>query len=347
MRLAGKFAAAFVTASVFLFPATANGNGSNSAVTCIAPDYSAQGGLRWFLGLHPADDLLSTWCRIQALPGNVRFNILFPETGAHRSWDTSFEGGRLPASRIVELVQSLLPVGDGPARDENGMEFPKVLENVHQLASEDVGFASDHPSAKELVLLEPVVLRVRPVALAGEEFTMMATLKPNLGLLALGLQGKATDVRFRGWIGRMKSGSFFGNGCSDQMPLCDDLGESPPFHAPWLLDSVVLAAEGENMTEAAAAIMNQLAAGNPSAKISGPRLDTKTGNGSLTITDGNSTMTLKAAGSQGGTKSIRIEWRETNANGIHGMLNEQGRHFRIGIGERDKAPPVPDSLGLL
>jgi len=324
---------------------------------CLAPDYSGTGRMSWFLGMHPSDDLLSTWCRIQTLPGAVRFNVYFPVTGAHRSWDTSFEGGTLPATRIVEIIQSLLPTGDGPAKDENGMEFPKVLSNVVQLAAESapdntrLAFAQSHPAARELALWEPVMLRVKPVALAGQEFVLTATLRPNLGLLALALQGKATDVRLQGWKGRMQMGGFFGSSCSAAIPFCHDAGEVVTFHAPWILTEVRLDAQGDNMTEAAAAIMNRLSSSSRSRFIKEglpPVLDPATGEGTLQMTDGISSMEMRAIGSPGGTKSISIVWKE----GMHELsvakqLEDAGNTYRTGAAPKHSAPPVPDSLGRL
>src|SRR5690606_2813762 len=207
-----------------------------------------------------------------------------------------FDGVTLPASRIIEIVQSLLPTGDGPARDEEGMEFPKVLSNVVQLAAERapdgtrLGFSRSHPAARELALWEPVMLRVKPVALAGQEFTLIATLRPSLGLLALGLQGKATDVRLQGWRGRMQMGGFFGSSCSEAIPLCQGTGEVVSFHAPWILTEVRLEAQGDNMTEAAAAIMNRLAGSSARSRFIKeglpPVFNPKTGEGSLQMTDG-------------------------------------------------------------
>lgn len=325
---------------------------------CLAPDYSGTGRMDWFLGLHPADDLLSTWCRIQAIPGAVRFNILFPVTGANRSWNTSFQGNLLPASRIVEIVQSLLPTQDGPAKDADGMEFPKVLQNVVQLAAPKapdkttLGFAPTHPAARELVLWEPIVLRVKPIALAGQEFTLLVTLRPNLGLLALGLQGKATDVKLQGWKGRLPVDGFFGSSCSSSIPFCEGMGEAVAFHAPWLIDEVRLEATGDNMTAAAAAIMNQLSHSSTRSRFvkdgKPPVFNRTTGTGTFTLSDDISTMTMDAEGSAGGTKAIRIVWKENGSpNGVGKQLQKAAELYRAGASPARAAPTVPDSLGKL
>lgn len=328
------------------------------APDCLAPDYSTSGRMNWFLGLHPADDLLSAWCRLQAIPGKVRFNVFFPTTGANKTWETSFDGRTLPAAKIVELIQSLLPVGDGPAKDAEGNEFPKVLQSVVQLAADKapdgqtLGFARTHPAAKDLVLWEPMVIRVKPIALAGQEFTLFVTLKPNLGLLALALQGKATDVRLNGWKGRIPLEGFFGTTCSSAIPECKDIGEVATFHAPWLVDEVRLTAEGDNITAVAGRIMDQLANTSTRARFlkNGlpPTFDRTTGTGTLILSDDLSEMRMEAKGGPGGTKSISIVWKENgNGNSISKQLQEAADLYRSGSGQGAKPPSVPDSLGKL
>lgn len=329
-----------------------------AAVTCLAPDHSGSGRMDWFLGLHPSDDLLSTWCRLQQVPGVIRLNILFPMTKAHRSWDTSFDGGTLPAHKIVELVQSLLPIGDGPAKDEKGMEFPKVLQNVVQLAAERapdkqiLGFAPTHPAAKELVLWEPLVFRIKPIALAGQEFTLFVTMRPSLGLLALGLQGQATDVKLQGWKGRMDIGGLFGNSCSATIPICKDLGEVVSFHAPWVLEEVRLEATGDNMTASAKAIMDQLVHSSSRSRFTKQgkpaTFDITTGTGTVSLSDDISTMTMEAIGSAGGTKAIKITWKESGHQiGVGKQLKKIAELYRTGAGREKAAPTVPDILDKL
>lgn len=356
MKALIKTVAAAAAIAAAIIPSQAQEAHQLAASSCLAPDNSRSDRMDWFLGLHPSDDLLSAWCRLQAVPGAVRFNILFPVTGVHRSWDTTFDGDLLPASRIVELVQSLLPTTDGPAKDENGMEFPKVLRNVVQLAGDKapdgtaLDFAEKHPAARELVLWEPIVLRIKPVALAGQEFTMFVTLRPDLGMLALGLQGKATDVRLQGWKGRMPFGGFFGNSCSSSIPLCQDFGDTVTFHAPWVLHEVRLQATGENMTAAAGAIMNQLSSRRSSFLKEGnpPQFDVTTGTGRMSLSDGLSTMTMEADGSPGGTKSIMVTWKESGLeNGIAKQLEKAARLYRTGASAGPRTPGVPDSLGAL
>jgi len=331
---------------------------ANAQPACLAPDYTTTGRMDWFLGLHPADDLLSAWCRIQTIPGAIRFNLLFPTTGSNKSWDTSFDGKTLPATKIIELIQSLLPVADGPAKDEKGNEFPKVLMNVVQLAADkapdkqDLGFAPTHPSAKELVLWEPLVIRVKPIALAGQEFTLLVTLRPNLGLLSLGLQGKATDVRLNGWKGRMPLDGFFGTTCSSSIPFCEGIPEVVSFHAPWLVSEVRLEAEGDNMTAAAAAIIDQMANSSVRSRFlkdgKPPVFDRTTGTGTVTLQDDISDMIMEAKGGPGGTKSISIVWKENgNGNNISKQLDKAAELYRAGTGMAPKPPTVPDSLGRL
>ena len=326
---------------------------------CQAPDYRASNALSWFLGLNPRDNLVATWCRLQAVPGNVRFNVLFLNTQAHRSWDTSFEAGRYGPERIMEIVQSLLPLQNGPVKDENGMPFSRVLENVTQLVAPtapdgtEFGFSKTHPAAKELVLWEPLVLRVKPVSLAGQAFTLKILMKPSLGWLSFGLQDPRYDVSFRGWKGRMKlgTGGLFGETCSDYIPNCKGLPDAPSFHAPWLVSQVILEADGEAMTAAAASIMNTLAT-NYSAFLPGRNVlqnfDPDTGKGSITVRDGLTEIKMTSTGSPRGATKIKITYTEDpGTNPVAKSLAEYGAHFRAAGAVRNSAPSVPDSLNRL
>lgn len=357
-----RLCAAYLAASILVAaPAAAQQPAQvpTSNAACLAPDMRIPERMSWFNGFSPADDLLSAWCRIQTLPGkNLRFNVLFKATGMHRSWDTSFEGGALPASRIVDLIQSLVPASDGPAADENGMEFHKVLRNVVQLGAEKtpggrvLGFPPSHPASRELFLAEPIALRVRPVVLAGQEFALTVNLSPNLGMLALGLQGQATDVILKGWKDRMDIGNRFTGECSAKIPYCDKLGDVVPFHAPWMVQSVVLETSGENLTAAAMAIMNQVGTSQAMfMKKGNGALDgfkPKNGDGKLSISDGHSTVTVTAVGGAGGTKTIRIEWAAETGNGtLAKNLVSVYENFRNGAAKKETGPAAPDSLGRL
>lgn len=315
--------------------------------------------MSWFLGINPRDNLVAVWCRLQSLPGAIRFNVLFPLTDVNRSWDTSFVGSNYPPSRIVDIVQSLLPVGEGPVKDDKGMAFSRVLQNVVQLGAAEgpdgikLGFASDHPATKELVLWEPLILRVRPVALAGQEFVLKVVMRPNLGLLAMGLQNPAYDLKIRGWSGRMQmgTGALFGGGCSDVIPYCENLGNSPQVHVPWIVDQVILEANGEAMTGTAVAVMNQLQASYAPyirSNSSSSNMDIKSGSGDFTVSDGVNEVTFKAEGNTSGTQRIEIVYKELDNNfSVKKVLRNAGEEFRAGQAKEKKAVAVPDSLGKL
>lgn len=325
---------------------------------CIAPDNSQNGRMQWFLGLGPQDNLLAAWCRIQALPGNVRFNMLFPTTQADRSWDTNFQGGKYPPQRIVELVQEVVPAKDGPVVDDKGKPFGRVLNNVVQLAAANapdnsqLGFASDHPAAKELVLWEPLVLRVKPVVLAGQEFVLKVVLKPNLGLLAMTMPNPRQDTRIHGFKARMPIGSMFGSTCSPQIPFCKDLPESPEVHVPWLVDEVILEADGEGMTAAAVNVANALAnsyAMYMQHKNDLTGFDRNTGQGTFRLTDGASVIEFTALGGPSGTSKIKVDYKEINGKfSISRYFRTAGEDFRAGTSRAaPEAGKVPDSLNRL
>ncbi|WP_327210654.1 hypothetical protein [Rhizobium leguminosarum] len=335
-------------------PAQAAATRSN----CVAPDNSQSGRMQWFLGLGPQDNLLAAWCRIQTLPGNVRFNMLFPTTVADRSWDTNFQGGKYPPQRIVDLVQEVVPAQDGPVVDDKGKPFGRVLNNVVQLAAANapdnsqLGFASDHPAAKALVLWEPVVLRVKPVVLGGQEFVLKVVLKPNLGLLAMTMPYPKQDLRIHGFKARMPIGSMFGSTCSPQIPFCKDLPDSPEVHIPWLVDEVILEADGEGMTAAAVNVANALASSYSifmQHKNDLTGFDRNTGQGTFRLTDGASVIEFTALGGPSGTSKIKVDYKENNSKfSIAKYFKTAGEDFRAGT---SRAAPqtgkAPDSLNRL
>jgi hypothetical protein len=204
------------------------------------------------------------------------------------------------------------------------------------------------------VLWEPLVLRVKPVSLAGQEFTLKVLMKPNLGWLAYGLQDPRYDLRFRGWSKRMDMGTgmLFGAGCSDKIPFCENLGELPTFHAPWIVEQVILQADGEAMTGSAIAIANQLVANYskflPTGGASMGTFDEKTGRGTLIIADGSSQLEFVAEGGSSGTKMIKLTYGEVKGDhSVDKYLKEFGARYRAAGSTPKKAPTVPDSLGRL
>ncbi|MTH96003.1 hypothetical protein [Roseibium sp. RKSG952] len=340
-----------------LLPLTAtHAEGIKQDEVCVVFDYSNTTSLPWFLGFYASDDLMTAWCRIQQLPGNVRFNVWFPHTNVHKSWDTNFDGQTLPAERIVELVQGLLPQSDGPVLDEDGMAFARVLGNVVQAAAENtpgpdirkLGFAANHPAAKELILWEPIVLRVRPVALMGQNFTLTVTLRPNIGAFAMGMQGRATDIQFYGARKRLP-GTGIMSDCSDQIPYCEHLADvdRATIHAPWIVTRVHLEANGENMTETAVNLFNSLQARFGSS--GGSSINRTTGEGDMTLSDGRADLVFRAYGGAGGTNRITMTYEEANKkNSVASYFAEQAEEYRI-LKQIPDEPKVlnPDSSGLL
>ena len=321
---------------------------------CVAPETAHYGRLKWFLGLHPSDDLLTAWCRLQALPGNVRFNVQWPYTNVHRSWDTAFTE-RLPASRIVEIVQSTIPLDDVKVVSETGVPFNDVLANAVQLQADKapdgttLDFAATHPAATQIALWEPLGLRVKPVVLAGQEFTLSVYLKPNLGMLSLALAGQATDVRVRAWSGWFQTGNFFKTDCSSLFPACGEIPQVATVHLPLVVDTVRLEATGDNMTASAVAIGRELYARNAGLAEGDPMasFDTTAGRGSFSLNDDHGELLFEADGTAG-TESIRIVYRATEGeNSVLGNLARIGEAYRGGTGREKSAPTAPDSLGRL
>lgn len=343
--------------AIGLSPAVATASDPSVAAPspCLTPDVSRPRQINWFLGLSPSDDLLTAWCRIQELPGNVRFNVQWPVTGAHKSWDTSFST-KLPASRIVDLVQSLLPTDDKNPISDSGVPFADVLQNAVELDAPTapdgtvLGFAPAHPAARQIVLWEPLGLRIKPVVIAGQEFTLSVYLRPNLGMLALGLTGRATDVQVKGWSGRLRLGNFFKTECSEYFPDCATLPEVVTMHMPLIVDEIRLDATGDNMTKAAVSIGTQLYRNNMFLTPVNPMesFDTDNGRGVYTLHDGSSTLDFKAEGT-GGTKKISIIYKAVpGKDTLKQKLTAIGDTYRAGTStKKPDAPKVPDSFGKL
>lgn len=325
------------------------------ATDCLRPDYSQAGRINWFLGLSPRDDLLTAWCRVQTIQGSIKFNVLFPSSQSSKTWETSFDG-HLPATKIADIIQSLLPV-DGSKKSSDGTDFSKVLESVAQLEAKkapdnsDLAFAPEHPFAKELVLWEPIYIRVKPILLAGQEFTLSVKLVPNLGMLALGLQKEATDVQFEGWKGRLKLGNFFTGDCSDLIPDCKELTNTVKFHAPWVVSGVELHAVGDNMTAATLNVAQHILDSNasivpPISPMVG--FNGKTGQLVFSLNDPTSTLWFSAVGSPGGTKEITIRYLARDGEyTISEALSAIANKFRQSKPVKQEIPNVPDSTNRL
>jgi hypothetical protein len=360
-----KHVATIALALLTLSPIEASAQAPNAATPtptptqsdCIYPAYPEGTQIKWFLNLSPQDDLMTAWCRIQSLRGEIKFNILFPTTQATKTWDTTFDSS-LPAARIVEIVQSLLPM-DPKIRTNKGVEnFEKVLENVVQLKADRapdnsvLSFPDNHPAANELVLWEPIVLRVKPILLSGQEFTMYLKLRPDVGFLALGLQGQATAIQLKGWKGRIPLGNFFSGDCSSYIPNCKDLPETVTFHTPWIVSGVELVATGETMTASALNIADQLLRSNsaavpPISPLKG--FNSKTGQLTFNLKDHLTDLHFEATGSPSGTKKIVI--RYTASKGQYGVLNalqKIGNAYRQSKNPVEQTPPkVPESINQL
>jgi len=324
---------------------------------CIYPNYQSGAQISWFLNLSPQDDLMTAWCRLQTLRGQIKFNVLFPTTQATKTWETAFNGD-LPAARIVDIIQSLMPMDPKVRSNDDIEQFEKVLESVVQLQAKSapdnttLGFATDHPAANELVLWEPLVIRVKPILLSGQQFTMYLKLVPNTGFLSLALQGKATDIQLQGWKGRIPLGNFFSGDCSAYIPNCKQLPETVTFHTPWIVQGVELVATGDTMTASALNIADQLLKTNasvvpPISPLKG--FNSKTGQLAFNLKDNITALYFEAQGSPSGTKKIII--RYTAAKGEYSLtsaLEKLGNEYRQSKKmEVEKLPNVPESLNRL
>lgn len=332
-------------------------NSAPSKSDCIYPTYQNGAQISWFLNMSPQDDLMTAWCRLQTLRGEVRFNILFPTTQSTKTWETSFNGD-LPAARIIDIIQSVMPMDPRVRKNDGNEQFEKVLESVVQLQAKaapdntTLGFPKEHPAADELVLWEPLIIRVKPILLSGQQFTLFIKLMPNMGFLSLGLQGKATDIQLQGWKGRIPLGNFFSGDCSSYIPNCKPLPETVNFHAPWIVQGIELVATGDTMTASALNIADQLLKTNmsvvpPISPLKG--FNSKTGQLIFNLKDNITDLHFEALGSPSGTKKITIRYNAASGKySLISALQTLGNEYRQSKKkEVDKLPNVPESLNRL
>lgn len=289
-----------------------------AAAQCpIPPAQSA--GIQFFLGIEPSDSPLDVWCRLQALDGDYRVNVLFPTVEAHRTFETRFDRTpSRPKEELAVFIQSLLPIERGPSADEAGMKFSEVLKNSVQGISartpngDLLGLPSAYPNSSVMALWEPISLRVRPVTIAGAEFNLVVNFKPSVGRLLMSLEGHAEALILNGWRGNMMDTS---NTCPDTIPLCKELPEVVRLYTAWSVESVVLEAFAPSLSGPAIQIFNQIYTDNRSYVRSTNLADFRADLGAIDLEafDGARVLRAKAYADPNGVagaQRIRIRWGE-------------------------------------
>lgn len=242
-----------------------------AAAACDAPATQSNDRIQFFLGIEPSDGPLDVWCRIQSLQGAFKVNVWFPakEVNAHKSMDVVFDG--TPSRDRMEFatfLQSILPTTAETIRGENGADFGIVLESAVQgLADrakdgQELGFSSKYDMSREIALWEPMTLRVRPVMIAGIEFTLEVSFKPSVGRFIEALEGHADDLILRGYHERvLRNAGVVRTSCPPEVPDCLDLPKDViDLHAPWVLQDVIIRADGKSLSAAAISVLGNIEA---------------------------------------------------------------------------------------
>lgn len=265
-----------ISLAALAFAVCLSAAGPASATPCNIPVKQPRYGMKFFLDIHPTDGPLEAWCRLQRLTGEYRVNIAFMDTGAHRTREIAFDGQQsLPQEDFLYFLQSLLPIQDGPAKDPDGMPFPKVLERAVQGGASltpngvDLSMPDIWPGAKATFLWERMAIRVRPVKIGGGDFAVSVVFKPSRGRFVRQINGQETAFLFHGWRGRLDTGNaIIGKKCSDLVPYCAELPDVVPIYGSWVLDEIVLEAEGETLSNVAEYVLKALVSSNAGHQIS-------------------------------------------------------------------------------
>lgn len=313
-------------ARTFLFLAACAFAGPAAAQACKAPADSGYQGIRFFLGIEPSDGILDVWCRIQSLKGKTRVRIEFPAVGAGRTTEFEFTGSpTLPREALASYIQSLLPArADAPARDPiDGMPFAAALDGIVQAAAtrtpdgQMLGLPTAWPSSKALALWQPVILRARPLYIGGKEFALGVLFKPSPGRFLMSVQGQSEQFILKAPNSRtMRFKKFLDNEeCSGLIPACKDLGETLDVHTAWVVDQVMLIAEGGNLSGATQVLFPQIASSNHNwvEYNSMRRFSVPHGEAEVEARDGARELQALAIGDDAkitGTSKITVIWKE-------------------------------------
>lgn len=296
---------------------------------CPVPADPPDDGVRFFLGMQPSDGPLDVWCRLQALNGKYRLDVSFSDFangpsdfGPHRAFDMEFSGRpERPRRELADLIQSLLPTGDGPPKDENGQAFPAVLAKTVQGTAaktpdgQALGLPPDYPRSRELFLASPLTIRLRTLKMAGSDFTLEVYFKPSVARFMMALSGQAEDLTFAAWKGRVVQGSMIGE-CGSAVPDCKGLPDVLRVHAAWQFDRVIIRSDpGTRLSATAMTLLGQIAADNARfvSENTMDRFDPAVGDGRIAATDGvREVIAVSEPDGSGtaGSRGVKAMWRE-------------------------------------
>ncbi|MGY3582111.1 hypothetical protein ACVIGB_000966 [Bradyrhizobium sp. USDA 4341] len=301
-----------------------------SAASAACPAALSQGtDTPFYLGIAPSDGPLEVFCRIQQFPGKYTLNVRFTTTDVHRSIELNFpgEGRELAPEVFRNFVQSLIPAGKAKAVDPDGMAFSRVLENVAQGAATEapinkvvLSIPPNNQAGVALAMWEPIQIRVKPMYLDGVPFTMTVNMEPNgMRLMSETLYG-VPGLIVGAWRERLNLGNHFIRSCTPAIPICQKLPDVVPIHFAYQVESVVMVAEGDDLSQHAERIMKLLAANmNGRGQRTGDdpnNFDLVRGVAKMTIQDLPFEVAVDASSSKVKTTRLAIRWRQVQGQGL-------------------------------
>lgn len=315
---------------------------------CVPPPTpAAADGIYFPLGIDPTDGILDVWCKLQSLQGDYGLTINFIDHAASRKFPVTFDGTRsLERIELATMIQSLLPVQDMPAVDENGMDFGSVLEmSVQPLAprspssdnvrSTPMGVPEIYDFADDVVLWAPITLDLYPVKIAGIDFRVRTSFRPSFGRYLMAKTGAAEELVLRGWHRNVLRGASPNRDtCPPHIPACKDLGDVIDLNTAWTLNAVTFEARGSGLSNAALQLFSQIAAENPDLVRNPLRNFSPTIGDASFDTNGESRQIIaKAEGDPNkvaGTQRIWVQWKEVdNSKSTYGwVLEDYARRTR-------------------
>lgn len=304
---------------------------SAGAASAACPAALSQGtDTPFYLGIAPSDGPLDVFCRVQQFPGKHKITVTFTETKVQRSFDLNFpgEGRELEPEVFRQFMQSLIPSGKAPAIDADGMAFSRVLENVAQGAATEtplnkvvLSIPPNNAAGLALMIWEPMQITVEPMYLDGVPFTLTVNMEPRAMRLMhetlYGIQGLVVG----GWRERLAPfGPHLERSCTAAIPICKDLPEVVPIHFAYQVESVLMVATGEDLSQNAERIMKLLARNmNGRGQRTGDdpnNFDLVRGVAKMSIQDLPFEVAVDASSSKVKTTRLAIRWRQVRGQGL-------------------------------
>lgn len=324
--------------------------GAAAHAACDAPAPEPHDGIQFFMGIQPSDDPLDVWCRLQSLTGSYKVDVWFnrKEVDAHRFFPVTFDG--TPSherGELAEFIQSVVPSGPVPFKDENGQNFQLVLNRSTQLQArmspdgDPLGVPAQYDIARDMVLWEPMALRIEPVNIDGVSFRVTVSFRPSVGRALQAVSGTAEDLILKGWHEYVlrDAGPANERGCPDAIPDCTSLGDQIDLHTAWTVSSVLIEARGKNLSAAALSILSGIEVANKKWITTGQSMagfDPAWGQASFDADDGARRVRARADGDpdhSGGSQVIRILWDELPKakTTYHAALDAYADQFRANL----------------